>query len=156
DGKYWHALTDTLKEKYIINWEGKEAIPARYVRMRKLPSKKTNWVAMRMFNINHIDRISLGFDLEASNPDKAMYIFDKNPTTSYTNNEQISFSIPPNTKTCTILLKLKGTSVQITQYTASGMVSKTFNESFVRFDLVPDTKRIMIDGNAEIFEVILQ
>ena len=51
DGNLWYPVIDTIDHQYIINWEGR-GIDARYVRLRKLESDKTNWCAVRTFSVN--------------------------------------------------------------------------------------------------------
>ena len=51
DGKIWKPLTEELKQQYIIQWQG-EAVKARYVRLRRLDSKRTNYASIRSFEVN--------------------------------------------------------------------------------------------------------
>lgn len=51
DGKDWKALTDSMQRTYHIHWTG-APVDARYVRIRKLHSPKSNWLAIRTFDVN--------------------------------------------------------------------------------------------------------
>jgi hyaluronoglucosaminidase len=53
DGENWVALTDSLSGVYDVEWKG-ESFMARMVRIRKLPSQKRNWLAIRSFEINPV------------------------------------------------------------------------------------------------------
>ena len=61
DGKEWIALTEPLEGVYDIEWAG-EPFEARYVGIRKLESKKRNWLAIRSFDINPVTKEQYGED----------------------------------------------------------------------------------------------
>ncbi len=61
DGKEWIALTEPLEGVYDIEWAG-EPFKARYVGIRKLESKKRNWLAIRSFDINPVTKEQYGED----------------------------------------------------------------------------------------------
>ncbi len=157
NGKNWTALTDSLEKQYIINWTG-QPVEARYVRIRKLPSEKKNWAAIRMFNVNPVKTEKLGFKIDANDEQLALSAFDKQPRTSFINKESFGFGLPKGAKECTMLTKLIGKNVVIKQLAADGKTisEKTFNTSFIRFEIAPNAEKIILDGNIEIFEVILQ
>ena len=50
DGKEWTPLTAPLEKQYEISWSG-PAVEARYVRLRRLDSPRTNWIAVRTFSV---------------------------------------------------------------------------------------------------------
>ena len=61
DGKEWIALMEPMQGVYDIEWRG-EAVEARYVGIRKLESKKRNWLAIRSFEINPVAESEYGWD----------------------------------------------------------------------------------------------
>lgn len=87
DGKTWKPLTEELKQQYIIQWQG-EAVKARYVRLRRLDSKRTNYASIRSFEVNPLRIEDLRFKLQTENPEQALYAFDKNLGTSFKSKDQ--------------------------------------------------------------------
>ncbi|NDV67194.1 beta-N-acetylglucosaminidase [Bacteroides sp. 224] len=161
-GKDWAPLTDSIKNQYVINWTG-EPIKARYVRLRKLQSAKTNWMAVRRFDINPVRREKLGFNLEAN--DESLQAFDYNPITSFMNSGIMSFGVAPNVAGYTLLLKLPTSSqattavpVKFRQFDAKGkLLSEVAIDShFFKAQLVAGASRIEIEGKVEIFEILPQ
>ena len=157
DGKAWTALTDSLEKQYIIKWTG-EPVKARYVRIRKLPSAKKSWAAVRDFDVNPVKLENLGFNVEASDMQKVLYAFDKNPTTAYKAEGQLSFGVKSGSKVCTILAKLHKGELVVKQLSADNKVlsEERFDKSYVNFGLDAKTKTIVVEGDADIFEVIFQ
>lgn len=157
DGKTWTALTDSLRKQYIINWNG-DPIEARYIRLKKLESPKTSWAAVRSFDVNPVKAEKLGFCIKAENMEKALYAFDKNPGTSFINHGVLSFGIPKNIKSYTMLMKLSpsGKTAKLRQLTANGTVlSETvINTPFLKVNVEKDAVGIEIEGEVEIFEII--
>ena len=82
DGRTWKALTGELDKQYIIHWQGAPE-KARYVRLKRLDSKRTNYASVRSFDVNPLRPENMGFSLEADSLDKAIYAFDNNLATSY-------------------------------------------------------------------------
>ena len=157
DGVQWNALTDTLNKQYIINWTG-EPVKARYVRIRKLPTEKKSWSTVRTFKVNPLKAEDLAFTVEATDIEKALYAFDKNPGTAYKNEGTLTFGLPANKKECVILANPKGGKTTIKQLAADGSIIATLNTSlaYIKFAINPDTAKITVDGNLEIYEVIFQ
>lgn len=156
NGKEWFPLTQELEKQYIIKWTG-DPVKARYVRLRKLPSKKTNWVAVRSFDVNPVNVENLGFVIEVENPQAALYAFDKHPGTSFKNEGIFSFEVPKGVTSYTMLLKLDS-PIKVKQLNKKGKVisESTIDTSFYKFNVDKKTKKIVIDGNVEIFEIIPQ
>lgn len=155
DGKNWTALSDSLEKQYIINWNG-EPIKAKYIRIRKLPSEKKSWAAVRSFDVNPVKIEDLNFKVEAKDMDKVRFAFDKNPGTYYISNGAFSFELPAGTKECIMLTKPVNGGVTIQQLGADG---KTISESkfdtpYVKFSIANGAKKVAIDGDTEVFEVI--
>ncbi|WP_294592010.1 beta-N-acetylglucosaminidase domain-containing protein [uncultured Bacteroides sp.] len=157
DGKSWIALTDSLKKQYVINWNG-TPVKARYVRLKKLPSTKSNWVAIRSFEINPLKVEKLNFCVEADDLGKALFAFDKNPLTSYANSGALSFTLTEKASGCTLLLKPNSSKgpLKLLQYASDNklLAETTINTPFVKVDFKKGTEKITIDGAVEIFEII--
>ena len=159
DGKSWQQLTDSLKKQYIINWKG-EPVKAKYVRIKKLPSAKTNWASVRLFEINPVRIENLKFKVEANDLEKALYAFDKNLSTSFMSSSTLSVGVPEKATKCTILMKLNasGETTKLRQLAVNGkLLSETvINTPFVEVNLTKDIAKIEIDGEVEIFEIIFE
>ena len=158
EGKTWNALTDSLQKQYVINWTG-QPVEARYVRIKKLPSKKTNWAAIRSFEVNPLKVENLNVCITADDLGKALYAFDKHPGTSYMNNGTLSFTLPAKVAGCTLLMKLNssGNPVKLRQLDAKGklLTETVLNTPFVKVDFAKGAAKAEIEGAVEIFEIIL-
>lgn len=157
DGNLWYPVIDTISRQYVINWEGR-GIDARYVRLRKLESGKTNWCAIRIFNVNPQRTETLGFKVEAPDTVKAVLAFDRNPHSFYSLDGVLSVEIlsgvgSPGRRT--VLMDPHGT-VAIRQYASDGtVVSETVTDSpFCELDIDGSTVRMSIEGVADIFEIL--
>ena len=160
DGQIWFPVTaDTLERQYIIRWQGR-GVDARYVRLRKIESDKTNWAAVRTFSVNPVRPDSLGFDMQAQDRDRAVYAFDNNPYTYYTLDGDLSFDIIREDSTGTdvekVLLLRPRSEVTVTQYAADGSVAGRLSteEPYCRLTLSPDAVRVRIEGDTDIFEIL--
>ena len=157
DGNLWYPVIDTIDHQYIINWEGR-GIDARYVRLRKLESDKTNWCAVRTFSVNPQRTESLGFGVEAPDMTKAVYAFDRNPRSFYALDGVLAFEIPSGEDrrdSRTLLMDPHGTLL-IRQYAADGTVlSETVTDNpYCALELDGRTVRVSIEGHADIFEIM--
>lgn len=160
DGQIWFPVTtDTLERQYIIRWQGR-GVDARYVRLRKIESDKTNWAAVRTFSVNPVRPDSLGFDMQAPDRDRAVYAFDNNPYTYYTLDGDLSFGIIREDSIGTdvekVLLLRPRSEVTVTQYAADGSVAGRLSteEPYCRLTLSPDAVRVRIEGDTDIFEIL--
>ena len=160
DGQIWFPVTaDTLERQYIIRWQGR-GVDARYVRLRKIESDKTNWAAVRTFSVNPVRPDSLGFDMQAPDRDRAVYAFDNNPYTYYTLDGDLSFGIIREDSTGTdvekVLLLRPRSEVTVTQYAADGSVAGRLSteDPYCRLTLSPDAVRVRIEGDTDIFEIL--
>ena len=95
DGKTWTPLIGELDRQYEINWTG-EPVKARYVRLRRLDSKRTNYASVRVFSVNPVRPGNLGFDIEAVDASEAARAFDRNPATSYMMDGRLRFGVGDN------------------------------------------------------------
>lgn len=160
DGQIWYpVIADTLERQYVIRWQGR-GVDARYVRLRKIESDKTNWAAVRTFSVNPVRPDSLGFDMQAQDRDRAVYAFDNNPYTYYTLDGDLSFGIIREDSTGTdvekVLLLRPRLEVTVTQYAADGSVAGRLSteEPYCRLTLSPDAVRVKIEGDTDIFEIL--
>ena len=157
DGKSWMALTDSLHKQYVINWSG-TPVKAKYVRLKRLSSNKSNWAAVRSFEVNPIKVEKLNFRVEADDLGKALFAFDKNPFTSYVNNGILSFTLPQNVSGCTLLLKPNSSKLplKLLQYASDNklLAETTIDAPFVKIEFAKGTEKVEINGVVEIFEII--
>ena len=139
-----------------MSWKG-EPVQARYVRIRKLESKKGNWIAVREFTVNPTTPENVGFPVEAANVTAAMTAFDHNPCTPYTMQGTLTFGIPEGTKQYTLLLKRKG-AVNVKQFDAKGNCLSTATADSDFFVFQPEAKavKVSVEGSADIYEVVRQ
>ena len=163
DGKQWRTLIDGMKQQYVIKWKG-EPVQARFVRLLRLDSPKTNWASVRSFDVNPVTPESLGLDICAEDMTKAMAAFDKNVRTGCPCGDGMSFSVPENAESCTLLLKLgdngRGDDGKITivQKTADGqaVTSDEAATDYISFSIADGAAEVELSGDAEIFEIILK
>ena len=144
DGENWIAVTDSLKGVYEISWRG-EPFSARYVRLRKLPSEKRNWLAIRSFEINPVSEKEFGWD--------------GNPFTFFTVPGKISVGIPRGLQKVTFLFgKLPAGGVKYEIMGTDGKVVEEgrfdSSESVVNIDSAKGVYAIVIEGNVDLYEVI--
>lgn len=163
DGKQWNTLIDGMKQQYVIRWKG-EPVQARFVRLLRLDSPKTNWASVRSFDINPVTPESLGMEICAGDMTKAMAAFDKNVRTGCPCGEGMAFSVPENAESCTLLLKLGDTGkgedgkITIVQKAADGQAisSEEAASDYVSFSIADGAAEVELSGDAEIFEIILK
>ena len=159
DGKQWKPLIDDMQNQYVIEWKGKP-VKARYVRLCRLDSKRTNWAAIRSFDVNPARVDNLGFKLEADSVQQALSAFDQRLSTSYHNHGTLIFEVPQGTHSYTWLFgKLPSNgNVTLRQLKTDGSVlSETdVHSSFLQLELAKDAAKIELTGDVEIFEIIKQ
>ena len=160
DGQIWFpVIADTLERQYVIKWQGR-GIDARYVRLRKIESDKTNWAAVRTFSVNPVRPDSLGFDLQAPDRDKAVYAFDNNPYTYYALDGAMSFGIVRDDSTQVsvdkVVLLRPRSEVTVTQYSADGATvgHLSTEDPYCCVRLSQDAVRVRIEGDTDIFEIL--
>lgn len=158
DGHTWLPLTDSLVKQYVIRWAG-DPVKARYVRLKRLESPKTNWAAIRSFEVNPVSAEKLGFRIDAADSlaTKVLYAFDGNPGTSFINSSILSFEIPAKTTGYTLLLKPGSpTQPKLRQLNAKGtVISETaIDVPLFRVTVAKDAAKMELEGDVEIFEII--
>lgn len=143
DASEWVTLKEFEgKGVYEVKWTG-EAVPARYVRMRKLPSAKTSWTVIRSFLVNP----SAADDLAS----------DENPFTSVMVDGMKTFEIPSDALRCCLLMNdLRGREVIVRLAAADGTYIAEFpvTTSYFEFNIKDKAVKVEVLGNAEIFEAI--
>lgn len=155
DGKNWSALTQPLVKQYEINWSG-APIEARYVRLKRLDSALTTWLAIREFSINSSSQNSDAPSVTGSGAAEAAKAFDRNTLTTANISGEISFIRPENAESLTMLLGPGDNALTVTLLDGNGkaLSSKNVNGSYADIKLTPDTKSIRLSGNAVIHEIM--
>ena len=157
DNRLWYPLIDTVDRQYVIRWEGR-GIDARYVRLRKLESDKTNWCAVRTFSVNPQYTETLGFNVTAPDMERAVYAFDRNPRSYYALDGVLTVEIPFSDDRINgrvLLMRPRG-SLLISQYSSDGTrIRETVtHDSYFELKIDPRTAELRIEGSADIFEII--
>ncbi|WP_308763080.1 beta-N-acetylglucosaminidase domain-containing protein [uncultured Bacteroides sp.] len=156
DGQNWKALTGELNQQYIIHWQGAPE-KARYVRLKRLDSKRTNYASVRSFDVNPLRPDNLGFTLEADTLSKAVYAFDNNLSTSYQSTKVIAFEVNKDVKAYTLLMNQLSAPIKCVQLDKkSKILSETMIETpYARIELADkNVCQIRLEGKAEIFEIV--
>ncbi len=155
DGKTWTTLIDDMQKQYVIRWTG-EPLQARYVRLQRLDSKKQNWASVRTFEVNPVRADNLGFTLESTEPDMAVKAFDRNIQSSFQLRGALSFGVTENTGRVTVLTGRDG-KYTVSQYASDGteLASETVIDPFSKIEIVPGAEKVTINGNADIYEIVL-
>lgn len=159
DGKEWQPLMDGLKEQYEIRWEG-SAVKARYVRLRRLDSKRQNYAAVRSFTVNPIQPENLGFRVEAADLKPVLSAFDSRLTTAYACRGAFSFEVKPDTQKYYLLFgRLAGDgkkAVKVSLYAASGerLAQLPVTDSFFELPVSEHVAKVQIEGEVDVYEVI--
>lgn len=139
DGKNWTALTEPLQGVYDIEWKG-EPFEARYVGIRKLESKKTNWLAIREFAINPVT--------------EAEYGVDSNPYTVL-RGDYLEVALSADTKGVTLLLDRVSADAGYTLYCGDVVVKEgAIHSSYHHIDIESPADRVVISGADGLFEAI--
>ena len=157
DGKAWTALSDTLEKQYVVRWAG-TPVEARYLRLKKLHTSKTNWAAIRSFEVNPVREEKLGFKVESGRKPDALLAFDERPATSFLNEGLLAFGLPDSTAACTLLMRpVNGVSfTKLRQLDADGKIISeiVLDSPYIHLKKAEGCIRIEIDGKVELFEII--
>lgn len=158
DGKTWTPLIDDMKGQYVIKWKGQPFL-ARYVRLYKLESPKTNWASVRSFDINPVTPESLGIRIKADDMSRAMAAFDRNTATCVPCGNGLSFSVPVKAAGCILLLRqAEDGKLGVTLKAADGSVlsCEETGDDYFRFGINENAAEIELSGDAEIFEIMFE
>lgn len=156
DGKNWTTLLDDMKKQYVINWKG-SPVKARFVRLRRLESTKTNYAAVRSFKVNPLSVEELGFTLKAKDETKALKMFDNNLATSYESKCKMSFGVKEGISSYIVLSKRPTNAVKCLQLDADGnTVSESeFNTAYSEIKISSNkVKEVQLEGALEVFEIV--
>lgn len=77
DGNTWNTLVGNLHRQYEIEWRG-EDVKARFVRLKRLDSKRTNFASIRSFTVNPIRREDVDFEVMEGDEQSIIQAFDWN------------------------------------------------------------------------------
>lgn len=138
DGENWTALTEPLQGVYDIEWKG-EPFEARYVGIRKLESKKRNWLAVREFAINPVD--------------KSEYHIDSNPFTKIAINGVQSVALDGVARCILLMGNVADASYRLIAADGSVVGEGAISSSYVELE-TNGAAAIEICGNCEIIEVV--
>lgn len=159
DGADWKALTPDLDSTYVISWKG-QPVQARYLRLKRLDSPKTNWASVRTFQVNTPSQERYGLNIVAEGTDlnAMLSAFDGDPTSSAALSGTVEFNRAASAKTLTLLLGGSAPDVTVTQLDAAGrqVMTTRVRSLFSTIKLAGATTRILISGNANITEIIQQ
>ena len=146
DGETWVALTEPMEGVYEIEWRG-EPFEARYVGIRKLESKKRNWLAIRSFEINPVAEVDFGWDA--------------NPFT-FVKVEGSVVKELPYAESCELMLgELEG-KVEYRIYDDLAEVQRGVIESsratiaLPQSDIIAGKRRIELIGNFDLYELFFK
>ena len=155
DGKTWKTLLDDMQKQYVIRWCG-DPVQARFVRLQRLDSKKQNWASVRTFEVNPVRAEDLGFQLEASDLQAAVKVFDKNIQSFYRCNGSLTAGIPAGTASLTVLTGDDNCTLEIVQYAEDGseICSSTVDGAFSEVELNDGAVKVTAKGQADIYEII--
>lgn len=156
DGKNWTTLIDDMHQQYEVRWKG-GPLKARYVRLRRLDSKRTNYASVRTLRVNPLTTDDLGFTLEAADEKKALNAFDNNPATSYCNEGSMTFGIKKGSSSYILLMDTLEKPVRCVITDVNDKVIKeiTLTSAYSEIKIEDtDAAKIKIEGSAEIFEIV--
>ncbi|CCY01920.1 putative uncharacterized protein [Prevotella sp. CAG:924] len=156
DGKTWKALTGELNKQYVIHWQGAPE-KARYVRLKRLDSKRTNYASVRSFDVNPLRPDNLGFTLEADTLGKAVYAFDNNLATSYQSTKAMTFGVNKDVKAYILLLNELAAPIKCVQLNKKGKVlfETVIDSPYARIEIAnKNVCQVRLEGKAEVFEIV--
>ena len=154
-------MTEELNKQYIVRWNGGSLLKARYVRLKRLESTRTNYASVRSFEVNPPRVEHLGFSLKSDDVQQALYAFDQQIGTSYRNNGTF-FSgslLGPVDILCWNELPEAGNGapvVHLRQFRPDGSlaVESVIDSSFFKVELAEGVSEVQIEGPVEIFEIV--
>ena len=155
DGRIWKPLTDSLERTYIVTYAG-EPVDARYVRLRRLPSAKNSWAAVRTFRVNPVSMERIGLNIASTDPVAALLAFDNDPSTIYNLDGELAFDRPSGANQLIVLAGNHAGPLTFVQFDEDG---KTLSETSIPGTLISmplDSKcaRLAIKGKAPIYELV--
>ncbi|MBO7286510.1 MAG: beta-N-acetylglucosaminidase domain-containing protein [Alistipes sp.] len=143
DGKEWVAMMEPMEGVYDILWQG-EPFEARYVGIRKLESKKRNWLAIREFAINPVE--------------KSEYGWDSNPFTSFASSESLNIAIAEGATSRRLLLGTLDSELcyEITDAKGKVLSNGTITNAEQVIALPEGATALHLAGKATLYEAIVK
>lgn len=158
DGKEWIDLTASLKDTYDIIWKDNQGVDARYVRIKRLDSNRTNWTTVREFYVNPMTAERLPYKAEADDKAAMFNAFDRNPTSRATLSGTWSITPGKDVDSMTVLSTGNG-EITVTQTDAKGntIATDTIATPWRKIRLAGDTEKVSLSSpEAEIYEIIVK
>ncbi len=148
DGSNWTTLLSDIKNTYNIHWAHTAPVLARYVRLRRLDSKRTNWAAVRTFQVNppHTDS-------------REALLFDRNISSALTlATGSVRCDIAPGSQSLTLLAGAVTAPLHIATLDARGTVLTvtTVVAPYTRIALPAATAAIELSGTGRVYEAIVE
>lgn len=143
DGQEWFAMTEPMEGVYDIEWQG-EAVEARYVGIRKLESKKRNWLAIRSFEINPVAESEYGWDA--------------NPFTVVSATEPLSQAVKEGATSVQLLLgKLsEGAYVELQDANHNVLAHVALTTPNTKLELAQDVAYVVVKNEGGLFETVFK
>ena len=157
DGKVWKPLLTGLHYQYDILWKAERPIEARYIRLVRLDSKRTNWAAVRSFTVVPENVAATPFIENNGVSNDILNAFDHQPSTIFKSIGDFSFKVPHGTTAFTFLLSLPTDgSVRLCQYDKRNRLKAEYTSTspFFTVDVAKNVTRIEVIGKANVFEII--
>ena len=157
DGKVWKPLLTGLHNQYDILWKTERPIEARYIRLVRLDSKRTNWAAVRSFTVVPENVAATPFIENNGVSNDILNAFDHQPSTIFKSIGDFSFRVPHGTTAFTFLLSLPTDgSVRLCQYDKRNRLKAEYTSTspFFTVDVAKNVTRIEVIGKANVFEII--
>ena len=157
DGKVWKPLLTGLHNQYDILWKAERPIEARYIRLVRLDSKRTNWAAVRSFTVVPENVAATPFIENNGVSNDILNAFDHQPSTIFKSIGDFSFRVPHGTTDFTFLLSLPTDgSVRLCQYDKRNRLKAEYTSTspFFTVDVAKNVTRIEVIGKANVFEII--
>ena len=157
DGKVWKPLLTGLHNQYDIFWKAERPIEARYIRLVRLDSKRTNWAAVRSFTVVPENVAATPFIENNGVSNDILNAFDHQPSTIFKSIGDFSFRVPHGTTAFTFLLSLPTDgSVRLCQYDKRNRLKAEYTSTspFFTVDVAKNVTRIEVIGKANVFEII--
>jgi hyaluronoglucosaminidase len=142
DGEEWTALTEPLEGIYDILWKG-EPFMARYVGIRKLESKKRNWLAIRSFDINPVEKCDYGWDA--------------NPFTAFSTTESLDIAVAKGATSLRLLLgtlPAEGIAYELLDGNNSTLAEGTISHPEQCIEIVEGSTTLRLKGTVMLYEVV--
>ena len=157
DGKVWKPLLTGLHNQYDILWKAERPIEARYIRLVRLDSKRTNWAAVRSFTVVPENEAATPFIENNGVSNDILNAFDHQPSTIFKSIGDFSFRVPHGTTAFTFLLSLPTDgSVRLCQYDKRNRLKAEYTSTspFFTVDVAKNVTHIEVIGEANVFEII--